>query len=222
VTPPGRVYLLGSSHGAAVAEVLRRLVADSGTPRRVAVSFAALASADGAAQARGLGRSLFPGAVVERFAVEGERDAMPADDARAVVDRADVLFFGGGDPVLAARRLVAAGADAWVREARARGAACVGLSAGSIALGAFWGDWPADDPDGEPELVPCIAAVKQLVVDCHAEEDDWEELRLVQQKLGHSGEALTFAGIGHGAALIVGPGDELTWIGKAKVLDRRG
>ncbi len=218
MTVAGKVYLLGSSHGGAIAEVLRRVVSDVGSPRRVAVSFAALPSVRGVAHTRAFARSMFPHAEVERFAVEGEDDATPPDAAREALERADLIFFGGGDPVLAARRLCAVGADAWVRAARARGTACVGLSAGSIALGALWGEWPVDDPDGEPEIVRCVGAAENVVVDCHAEEDDWEELRLVQRRLGRDGDALTFAGIGHGSALVVGSLGELSWVGPAKVL----
>jgi cyanophycinase-like exopeptidase len=218
---PGSVYLVGSSRGGTMAEVVRR-VGGSVRPRssnlRVALSLAALPTVNGEAQTRALARSLFPGAVVERFAVEGEADAPRPAEARATVEQADVLFFGGGDPVLAARRLVEAGADEWVREARASGATCIGLSAGSIALAAFWADWPADDPDAEPTLVRCIGAAPRVVVDCHAEADDWEELRLVQRRMGSDAAELTFAGIGHGSALVVGAHDELSWIGPGVTL----
>ncbi len=227
MSEPGRVYLLGSSHGATMGQLFRRVLADAGRPGiHLAVSLAALPSGRGDAQVRAFAASHFPGARVERFSVEGEESPMPADAARAVLERADVVFFGGGDPILAARRLVRAGADAWVRSARARGAACVGLSAGSIALGAYWGSWPDEDPDADPEIVPCLGVVPDLVVDCHAEEDGWEELQTLRRCLvaraPKSAAKLMFAGIGHGSALLVGPRGELEWVGRAAIFDAPG
>jgi cyanophycinase-like exopeptidase len=219
VTTPGRVYLIGSGHGPTVSQVARRVEKDLGSRRfKVAVSFAAMPHVKGDGHTRSFAQGVFPEADVERFSVEGEQGAMKPDEARAVVERADVVFIGGGDPVLGAERLVRAGADTWVQAARARGAACMGLSAGSIELGAFWGSWPDDAPHGDPALVRCLSAVPSLVVDCHAEQDDWEELHAVQRSLGPEGAPLTFAGIGHGSALIIGSNGELTWLGKPFVL----
>jgi hypothetical protein len=219
-SPPGAVFLLGSAHERALAEVFRRV--RQLTPERPKIGFtlAALPSPRGAANTSGMLASAFPGARVSRFAVAGEDGATPPDVARAVVDEADVLFFGGGDPVLAARRLASSGGGAWVRAAHERGAVCVGLSAGSIALSSWWASWSDDDPEAPPEIVPCLGVATKLVVDCHSEDDDWAELRAVRQALGLEGRDLTFAGIGIGAALVVAPGRALEWIGKPFVLPR--
>ena len=217
---PADVYLLGSSHGGAVREVFRRLTTARRTSRlEVAFSLAALERPRGDADTRAFLTSLVPTASITRFSVAGEADAMTESSARETVRSADVLFLGGGDPVLVAERLVASGADEWVREARANGTVCVGLSAGSIALGAFWASWSDDDPSAAPRVVRCIGAAAALVVDCHDEGSDWEELRAVRECLGDQGRALTFAGIGHGAALIVHSSGELEWLGPKMVLD---
>lgn len=216
----GKVYLVGSSHGDMLGAVFRRISADLGGGRpTVAVSFAAQPRVTGDSQTRALAQAAFPGGEVRRFSVADEPGAMTHDQARAIVEGADVVFVSGGDPVLAARRLRSAGADAWLKMARARGAACVGLSAGSIALGECWASWRDDDPDGEPDIVPCLGVAPGVVIDCHAEDDDWEELRAVQRRLGAASARLTFAGVGHGSALVVGPDGELGWMGPAKVLD---
>ena len=216
----GSVYLIGSSEGDAVREVFRRVRMERAPALpTVAVSFAAQTAVRDMARALEFARSYFPGCAVERFSVPGETDAMTAADASSLVQHADVLFFGGGDPVLCAERLTRAGADAWVRTARARGATCVGLSAGSVALGALWATWPDDDPDAEPRLVRCMGVAKGLVVDCHAESDDWDELRIVHQTaMRENRTGLHFAGIGHGSALIVGGEGELEWLGKPMLL----
>ena len=215
----GKVFLLGSSGGGAVAEVFQRVARELGGKRaRVGFSLAALPSAGGEGQTRAFLKGALPEAEVARFAVDGEEGTTRAPEARAVVERADVLFFGGGDPVLVARRLVDAGADVWIRDARARGAICGGLSAGSIALGAFWGSWSDESPDEDPAIIPCVGVAADLVVDCHAEEDDWAELRTVKRCLGARGRGLRFAGIGHGCALIVSGGGAHEWIGRDLLL----
>ena len=218
---PGNVYLIGSLHGGTVREVLQRVQADLGSgPVTVATSFAALphVGASHDSPQRMMSSAMPAGTNFQRFSVDGEDGAMSPREAEEVIARADILFFGGGDPVLAAERLVRAGADEWVRAARTRGAACVGLSAGSIALGAFWASWPDDEPLADPSIVRCMGVVPGLVVDCHAEADDWEELRVVQRALRLETGPLQFIGIGSGGAVIVDHEGALEWLGKPTIL----
>jgi cyanophycinase-like exopeptidase len=160
--------------------------------------------------------AIFCGAEVERFTVAGEPDAIPEKRAREIVERADQIFLSGGDPVAGARLYAESGADVWLREARARGAALAGGSAGAILLGAFWATWP-DEPDGRPfdggELVRCTGVVPDLVVDTHAEEDEWAELLLVRDLLDARGVALRLRGIPTGGGLVVDGAGALEAIG---------
>src|SRR5579864_3818931 len=157
----GLVFLFGS--GRPESKLLSSLLARA-KPRRVAVSLAALAGEPTLAS-RAMGwfaARTFGDAIVERFAVAGEPDAQSPAIARAICDRADLIFLSGGDPVAGAELLRASGADAWLREARARGAHLAGGSAGAILLGAAWARWP-DEPDGKPfdggALVECTRVV---------------------------------------------------------------
>jgi cyanophycinase-like exopeptidase len=216
---PGAVYLAASSHEATLRELASRARATiARSPLRVAATYAAAGGPMADRMNHFLAR-LFPGATIERFTVAGERDAMPAAKARALVENADVIFVGGGDPVQGARLLVAAGADAWLRDARARGVACMGISAGSIMLGAWWAEWPdpeevGDAPHDGGELVRCAQVVPDLVVDCHAEEDDFAELRLVREMLADRPAPLPrFLGLPTGTAIVVGPDGSVTSIG---------
>jgi cyanophycinase-like exopeptidase len=186
---PGSVYLVASPHKGTFKTMVERAVAEACATREararpyVAVSYAA---ADGPLVERlsSFLQGAFGDAEIERFTVKGERRAMPPEKARAIVDAADVVFVGGGDPVAGARLLVDAGADEWLRAARARGPPSGGISAGAIMLCSWWADWPEDAPDDAPhdggELVSCTRVVPDLVVDCHAEQDRWEELKLVR------------------------------------------
>jgi cyanophycinase-like exopeptidase len=220
---PGAVYLAASSHEATLRELASRARATlARTPIHIAASYAAAGGPMADRMNHFLAR-LFPGAQVERFMVAGERDAMPAAKAQALVEGADLVFIGGGDPVQGARLLVAAGADAWLRDARARGAACMGISAGSIMLGAWWADWPdpeavGDAPHDGGELVRCTQVVSDLVVDCHAEEDDFAELRLVRGMLADRPAPLPrFLGLPTGTGIVVGPDGSVTNVGGAPV-----
>jgi hypothetical protein len=201
---PGSVFL--ASSGADLGAMAARAIAAAGagrtdTPLRVAVSYAPMADAPGGlAHMKGAAQRTFGGSGIslEAFAVEGEPHAMAPREAHAIVARADLVFVTGGDPVLGARILAAAGADAWLREAHARGASMLGVSAGAMVLAARWASWP--DPDENPEaargpfdggtLVPCAAVADRVVVDCHAEKDAWAELVLVRDLLVAEGTAL--------------------------------
>ncbi|MEO6573724.1 MAG: Type 1 glutamine amidotransferase-like domain-containing protein, partial [Polyangiaceae bacterium] len=143
-------------------------------------------------------------------------DADPAR-AQAIIAEADLVFLSGGDPVLGARILCEAGADAWIREARERGAAAAGISAGAIMLGAWWASWPDDHHGDEPfdggVVIPCLGVVDDLVIDCHAEEDDWNELELVSEMLRAKGVSARFRGVPTRGGLIVRPDNSLEIVG---------
>jgi cyanophycinase-like exopeptidase len=213
----GRVYLVASGQDESLDKVAARALAETGARRpRVAISYAPIAESP---QALGFmqmrASTVFAGADVERFAVEGEEGAMDTAAARAVVERADLVFLVGGDPVLGAKILKRAGAGEWLRAAHARGASMLGVSAGSILLGAWWAEWSEEDAAAGANglLVECLRVVGDLVIDCHDEASDWEELRLVKAMYDASaGGARTrertparFVGIPTGGAIVVHP-----------------
>ena len=85
----------------------------------------------------------------------------------------------------------------------------MGISAGSIMLGAWWAEWPdldavRDAPHDGGELVRCTHVVPDLVVDCHAEEDNFAELRLVREMLRDQSAPLPrFLGLPTGTGIVV-------------------
>lgn len=211
----GTAYLVGSGEANTLQAVARRARAGLNKEKlRIAASFAAIAG-----EGRGLGfmqRGLtqsFPGSTVERFAVEGEGADMDPKVAARIVAEADLVFVSGGDPALGAKLLTRAGADAWIVEARARGAAVLGVSAGSIMLGAYWAEWEEGD---EATPVRCTGAVPDLVVDCHDEASDWEELRAVKALLSREprGKGLRYLGIPAGGAVVVDGSGSITHEGR--------
>jgi hypothetical protein len=226
-TGPAPVYLAASSHPATLRALgARAMAALPRSPSRIAVTYAAGGGPQTSRMTAFLAE-FYGGATVTRFTVAGEvageRDAMPPERAKAIVDEADLIFVGGGDPVEGARRLLGAGADAWIRDARARGTPCMGLSAGAILLGAWWASWPEDPPPGGAhdggELVACLRVVEDLVVDCHAEEDHWAELRLVGAMLREGpGPMPRLVGLPTAGGAIIGPGGDLEPIGEEPFL----
>jgi cyanophycinase-like exopeptidase len=227
----GRVYLVGSMRGSIAASVFAEAAAASERrPPRVALGYAPLASSPETLPiVDKTVRALFDGtgAVLERFVLPGEESDVAVDLERAkrIVDLADLVVLGPGDPVVGARVLAEAGADGWLRAARARGAGCAGISAGAVVLGAWWVEWPAsatdaaadvavdeaeegegdgDEADEAPaRIVRCSGVVPDRIVDCQDEDDGWRELRLVARLLQDRGEHLRALGIPAGGAVIV-------------------
>lgn len=222
----GVVYLIGSMEGSAGPTMIERAIevarARSSGTLKVAASYAPVAESPEALKFmsdRML--KLFAGVgIVTRFSLPGEADAEPAR-AKAIIDEADLIFFSGGDPVVGAHILRESGADAWVREARERGAASAGISAGAILLCASWASWPDEGHPDEPfdggTLIPCTGVVDDLVVDCHGEEDDWNELKLVaamvRARPGVGGDGPRLRGIPTRGGLIVRPDNSLEVVG---------
>jgi cyanophycinase-like exopeptidase len=223
-TKPGSVYLAASSHEGTLREMASRILASKShrpRPLRVAATYAAAGGPLVERMSHSIAH-LFEGAAIERFTVAGEKDPMPPAHAASIVANADVVFVGGGDPVEGARRLVSARADAWLRDARARGTPCLGISAGAIMLSAFWAEWPDHPPHGAPHdggaLVECTRVVPDLVVDCHAEDDDWSELRLVaamaRERRGTAPQP-RFLGLPTGRGIVIDPEGTIATVGGA-------
>jgi cyanophycinase-like exopeptidase len=220
----GVVYLVGSGQHSLLGDIAARALAATKKKRpRVAISHAPIAeNKQGLAFMKKMAAKMFHGAEVASFAVQGEPHSMSAGEARAIVDEADLVFVSGGDPALGAKLLVEAGADEWLRAARARGAAIMGVSAGSIVLGAYWAEWPEEPPKDDPNegarLVPCVGVAGDLVVDTHNEEDGWDELHVVR-RLAHAAKKKgRFVGIPTGGAIVIGAGDRFESVGNAAVV----
>ena len=211
----GRLFLVGSGQDGSLEKIGARALAETGKAApRVAITYAPIAdSPEGLRVMTRLAADVFQGATLEPFALQGEADAMEPERARVIVERADLVFVAGGDPVLGAKILRAAGADGWLRAAHTRGASMLGVSAGSIMLGTWWASWPdADASDARPldefangTLVACTRVAPDLVIDCHDESSDWEELRLVKKMCDAKkiGDELRFVGIPTGGAIVV-------------------
>lgn len=203
---PARAYLVASGGDGILKEMCARVVRDLGKERpTVAVSYAPVeGDRQGLAFMSGRMGALFPGARLE--AIEHDR---------AVVERADLVFVSGGDPVHGARVLARTGAAGWMREAAARGVPHVGVSAGAILLGEYWVDWPEDEgaPVEQAGLIACVGVVTGHVFDCHDEDDGWGELRAAAQLLRRDGKTAELLGIPTRGGLVFQPDGTMEVVG---------
>lgn len=151
-------------------------------------------------------RSLFPSGAceLELAPLAGRKPKLAK--AREVVERADLVFLGGGDVDLGMRRLTEGGAADLLKEKRAAGAPFAGVSAGAILLCRRWIRWRDPDDDASAELFDCLG-LAPLYCDTHGEEDGWGELRALLRLLPHRAQGF---GIRSGAAARVDPEGGLT------------
>jgi hypothetical protein len=138
-------------------------------------------------------------------------------ETRRILDGAQLILLGGGDPALIARHLPSAGLDDVIRRRRREGAVVVGVSAGAIGLCRYWVRFPEDEPAlALPTRIACIGAVP-IVCDCHDEESDWEELRALLDawRREDPGGSVDAYGIPMGGALWLDGTDGVTPLGNA-------
>ena len=219
MTTPGPVFLIGGSTPQLTREIGARALATIGRrPPTIAATYAPMGGTpDGIRYMNQTVSTMFPGHRIERLAIPGEDGATDAHTARAITQAADIIFVSGGDTTLGANLLRASGADRWLRDAHARGAALVGVSAGSIILGAWWAEWPEVDdeaaPHGGATLVACSSVLPDFVFDAHAEDDDWAELRTVSRLVQARGEKARSIGLPAGGAVVARSDGSLETVG---------
>lgn len=183
------IHLIGGGPGAFLA--LRRhfkaALKEMGKPRPL-VAYVGTASNDNAGFFTMIKAALCVGANAPRMRLA--KIASPrakAGEARALLEDSDLVFVSGGDVdhgmnVLHERDMVKP------LQALARGGKPMfGISAGSIMLTREWVRFPDDDA-AKAELFPCLG-IAPLHADAHAEEDDWEELRVLVGLLRQRGDA---------------------------------
>ncbi len=109
--------------------------------------------------------------------------------AQTVIASSDLVFVSGGDVEAGMAHLERHGLIPLLRTRHGAGTPFVGLSAGSIMLARCWVRWSDPDDDATAAVFPCVG-LAPVLCDCHAESDDWEELRALLE--------LTREGIGYG------------------------
>lgn len=183
------IHLTGGGPGALLA--LRRhfkaALKETGKPRPL-VAYVGTASRDNAGSFTMIKTGLCVGASAPR--VRMAKIASPsakASEARALLEESDLVFVSGGDVDLGMKVLHERDMVKPLRALARGGKPMFGISAGSIMLAREWVRFP-DDDDAKAELFPCLG-IAPLHADAHAEEDDWDELRVLVDLLRRRGDA---------------------------------
>ena len=130
------------------------------------------------------------------------------EKARAVLERADVVFMSGGDVEAGMRVVQERGLAPLLRSLYEAGKTFVGMSAGSIMLARQWVRW-RDADDAAVELFPCLG-LAPILCDTHGEAEGWEELRTLLRLV--SADTVGY-GIPSGGGLVVYPDGGLEALG---------
>jgi peptidase E len=133
------------------------------------------------------------------------------DEARRVLSESDLVFISGGDVEAGMRVLKSSGLTPVLKRLQKEGKPFFGLSAGSIMLARSWVRWSDPEDDTTAEKFACLN-LAPVFCDTHAEEEDWEELKILLG-LGHTARAIGY-GIPSGGALRITPGGTVSALGK--------
>jgi len=111
------------------------------------------------------------------------KDTADAGFARAQLGEADAVFLSGGEVEDGMRRLQRHGLDSYLKELRGQGKLFIGISAGSIMMGAHWVHWDVPEDDATASLFDCLGFAP-VTFDTHAEDENWKELVLALKLQG--------------------------------------
>jgi peptidase E len=100
--------------------------------------------------------------------------------AKALLQRADVIFMSGGDAEEGMRILKEKKMDSFIRDRAKEGKLILGMSAGTIMMSQEWVGWRDPDDDTTAGLYSCLG-LAPVICDTHAEGDDWVELKVALQ-----------------------------------------
>jgi peptidase E len=100
--------------------------------------------------------------------------------AKAQLQKADAVFFSGGDVEAGMQVINDKGMAVLFTELAKQGKLLFGVSAGSIMLAQSWVRWQDPQDDSTASLFPCLG-MASLICDTHAEGDDWMELKKALQ-----------------------------------------
>jgi peptidase E len=130
-------------------------------------------------------------------------------EARALLERSDIVFMSGGDVEAGMAQLERHALPSFLTELHRGGKPFFGVSAGSIMLARCWVRWRDPHDDASAEEFPCLR-LAPIICDTHAESDGWEEVRAL---LKLTGKGVGY-GIPAGGALRVDPAGSVSALGK--------
>jgi peptidase E len=182
------IHLAGGGPGAILA--LRRhfktALAALETKRAPLVAYVGTASNDNAGFFAMIRAAVAPGTDARFKMVKLASPRASASDARALLEKSDLVFVSGGDVDHGMKVLHDKGMVNPLCALAAEGKAMFGVSAGSLMLARDWVRFP-EGKEHQPEVFPCLG-IAPLHADAHAEEEDWAELRVLVDLLRLRGD----------------------------------
>jgi cyanophycinase-like exopeptidase len=131
------------------------------------------------------------------------------DKAKAIIETSDAVFISGGDVEAGMEVLEKVNMTGYFRDLYINGKVFFGASAGSIMLAKEWVRWNDPDDDSTANIFPCME-LAPVVCDTHAEDDGWEELKIL---LGMKENHAEGFGIASGTCLKVYPDGKVEALG---------
>lgn len=198
----GPVYLLAGGHRKSdnsTRDLIRRLWSLDGL-RSPTIAYIGSASDDSLSFFQ-WAQSIFIKAGAEEVRLLPTVAHFSLPSARALLEWASLIFINGGDVEAGMVVLQKRGLIPLLSNRFKAGIPFMGLSAGSIMLAEQWIRWSDPDDNSTAELFPCLGFAP-LICDVHAEEDDWEELKML---LTLSSDKTVGYGLHADAALRISP-----------------
>ena len=203
------VYLLAGGRGSDNAAIFRAVFKEISTPNPV-IAYVGAANGDDTGFFKFMSSEI---AKAEKCILKHAVLTQPKADikkAREILEQADAVFMSGGDVEAGMGILESRGLISFFKELYRHGKFFFGSSAGSIMLAREWVRWKDPDNDATAEMFPCLS-IAPVLIDTHAEEDDWEELKVAINLVGPSN---TGYGIPKGACLKVYPDGHIEALGR--------
>ena len=105
------------------------------------------------------------------------------DAARKTLSGAEAVFLSGGEVEDGVLWLVKHNLMEYLKELYHNGKRFIGVSAGTIMMGAHWVRWETPGDDATSSLFGCLGLIPVLF-DTHGEDEDWVELKAALKLLG--------------------------------------
>jgi dipeptidase E len=111
------------------------------------------------------------------------REDADVEAARETLLRADIIFLSGGEVEDGINWIKKHGLTVLLREQYAAGKQFIGVSAGTIMMGAYWVRWDVPEDNDTAELFKCLGLIP-VTFDTHGEDEDWIELKTALSLMG--------------------------------------
>ena len=177
------VFLLSGGRQTGSGDMARQLAHALGGLHKPHVAYIGAANGDNVLFYERMKSFLAQGGAGKVVFVRLAKKRIDADAAMEALSAANVVFLAGGEVEDGMNWLRRHGLVDFLRELHGGGKQFVGVSAGTIMMGAHWVRWENPEDDATAGLFDCLGLVP-FVFDTHAEDEDWVELKTALRLMG--------------------------------------